>query len=160
MDRPPLSTPPSKARDTTASRMIIHYWWFVLATLMASALVAVLDRQPGVTALESLRALATPFLVAAMGVAPLVIWDAIRVGRRLTGPPEQVQESMHRYLAAGDVRELPEPLDDELEWGALTRDWNRILAVLSAREADAGASSPVPPPMQRRQRSERPHPRA
>lgn len=137
-----------RTRDIVASRLILHFWWFVVAVLLSTILLQYVNNPHDTVAqhAERLRWTMGSFVLVAFVIAPILIWDSIRLSRKLAAPVEQVEERLHDFAREGKALEIPEETDSL--WRGLVCECNAALRSANGLRVDTGSEgkSSVPSP--------------
>ncbi len=137
-----------RIRDIVAGRLILHFWWFVVAVILSTLLFQYVNSPLDTISQHAagMRWTLGPFVIAALVLAPVLIWDSIRLSRKLVEPVEQVQSQLREFAREGTALEIPEEPDSL--WSGLISECNEALRSADGLRLDTGneGKSGIPSP--------------
>jgi hypothetical protein len=133
-----------EVQGALARRLALHWAIFIIvATFIIFVMMWLSDPfVPASTHFQQLINEYGPALLALVGLAPIFIYDAMRLSSRFTGPMMRFKNAA-KSLAAGETPAKIKLRGDDF-WQEVAEDFNRVIERLdpSAKPADTRPSAP------------------
>jgi len=133
-----------EVQGALARRLALHWGIFIIvATFIIFAMMWLSDPfAPASTHFQRLIGEYGPALMALVGLAPIFIYDAMRLSSRFTGPMLRFKNAA-KSLAAGETPAKINLRGDDF-WQEVAKDFNRVIERLdpSAQPDDTRPSAP------------------